>query len=120
MDGWKFKRQVPFGRYVLDFFCFDANLVLEVDGSQHLEETAAYDRVRTTELERQGLKVLRFWNADVLNNIEGVLEAVYLALNHRIAPSPGAERKLRALSKQRAAPASPQGERRPRTKERGD
>ncbi len=112
IDGWKFKRQVPFGRYVLDFLCFDANLVVEVDGYQHLNDTAEYDRQRTGDLERQGLKVLRIWNADVMSNIEGVLEAIYLELQQQHAPSPGAERKRRALLKQEAAPASPRGERR--------
>ena len=111
IDGWKFKQQDPFGRYVLDFFCFDANLVVEVDGCQHLEGTADYDRQRTANLERQGLRVLRIWNADVMSNIEGVLETIYSELQQRAAPSPGAERKRRSILIQEAAPATPQGER---------
>ena len=87
-------------------------MVVEVDGYQHLNDTTDYDRQRTGDLERQGLKVLRIWNADVMSNIEGVLEAIYLELHQQAAPSPGAERKRRALLKQEAAPASPRGERR--------
>jgi very-short-patch-repair endonuclease len=90
IDGWKFKRQVPAGSYVLDFFCFEASLVLEVDGGQHAQERVEHDRIRTNYLEQQGLAVLRFWNGDVLNNMDGVLERIYLALGGRKAPSPGA------------------------------
>jgi very-short-patch-repair endonuclease len=93
MDGWKFKRQVPHGKYVLDFFCADASLVIEVDGYQHHEERAAHDAERTAYLERQGLRVLRLGNSDVLDNTEGSLESIYLALGQRPAPSPGAARR---------------------------
>ena len=93
VDGWKFKRQVPHGRYVLDFFCADAALVIEVDGVQHLEGRAAYDAERTTYLEHEGLRVLRLRNSDVLDNMDGTLETIYLALGQRPAPSPGAARR---------------------------
>ena len=94
IDGWKFKRQVPFGRFVLDFFCFDADLVIEVDGGSHAEaQGIERDKVRTAYLEANGLTVIRFWNGDVLNNIDGVLEVVYEALGQRRAPSPGASRR---------------------------
>ncbi len=59
LGGWKWKRQVPFGPYILDFLCRDAALVLEVDGGQHADQVA-YDARRTVYLERAGLRVLRF------------------------------------------------------------
>ena len=88
MDGWKFRRQVPFGSYILDFYCVDAHLVVELDGSQHADERMQQDRNRTAYLEEKGLKVLRFWNKDVIENIEGVLEKIYQTLGQRPAPSP--------------------------------
>jgi very-short-patch-repair endonuclease len=98
IDGWKFNRQVSSGPYVLDFFCFEASLVIEVDGGQHADERAEHDRVRTAYLEKQGLSVLRFWDGDVLNNVDGVLERIYLALGQRQAPSPGALKRQNATS----------------------
>ena len=95
IDGWKFKRQVPFGRFVLDFYCSDARLAVEVDGDTH--GTAAdisNDSDRTKFLEEQGVKVLRFWNTDVRDNIEGVLEMIYLALGQQPAPSPALRARL--------------------------
>ena len=97
IDGWKFNRQVPAGPYVLDFFCFEASLVIEVDGGQHADERAEHDRVRTQHLEQRQLRVLRFWDGDVLNNIDGVLEHIYLALGQRPAPSPGALKRQRPI-----------------------
>ena len=93
IDGWKFRRQAPFGPYVLDFHCIDAGLVIEVDGSQHADERVAHDIQRTAYLEANAQRVVRFWNSDVLTNIDGVLEAIYLALGQRQAPSPGAARR---------------------------
>ena len=99
--GFKFRRQVPRGRYVVDFLCVEAALVVEIDGSQHADKRSEADRRRTTELEREGLRVLRFWNTDVLTNLEGVLTSIAVALSQRSTPSPGAQ----------SAPSSPQGER---------
>jgi very-short-patch-repair endonuclease len=99
--GFKFRRQVPRGRYVVDFLCLDASLVVEVDGSQHADRLARRDKERTVYLEAQGLKVLRVWNVDVLTNLEGVLALIAEALAQRSSPSPGAQ----------SAPSSPQGER---------
>lgn len=93
LGGWKFKRQVPCGRYILDFYCADAGLVIEVDGFQHLEETAAYDTERTKFLKSEGLRVLRLTNADVVDNLDGSLEEIFLALGQQPAPSPGAARR---------------------------
>jgi very-short-patch-repair endonuclease len=71
LGGWKWKRQVPWGPYFLDFLCVDAGLVVEADGGQHADQVA-YDRRRTAYLERSGLRVLRFWNSDILTNRDGV------------------------------------------------
>jgi len=71
LGGWKWRRQVPKGPFILDFLCVEANLVVELDGGQHSEQ-AAYDARRTAYLERLGLRVIRFWNSDVLTNRDGV------------------------------------------------
>jgi very-short-patch-repair endonuclease len=71
LGGWKWKRQVPFGPFFLDFLCVAAGLVVELDGGQHSEQVA-YDARRTAYLEARGLRVLRFWNSVVLTNREGV------------------------------------------------
>ena len=73
LGGLKFRRQHPIGKYVVDFVCFEKKIVIEVDGSQHLENRI-YDAERTEWLEKQGFKVIRVWNNDVLNEIEAVLE----------------------------------------------
>ncbi len=78
--GKKFRRQHPVGKYILDFACIEARLAIEVDGGQH-SEMQNQDNVRTAWLETQGWKVVRFWNNEVLQNIEGVLEEVFNALS---------------------------------------
>jgi very-short-patch-repair endonuclease len=81
MFGSHFRRQVPIGPYVADFACMAARLVIEVDGSQHGETAAeARDEMRTQWLEREGYRVLRFWNNELTENMQGVLEAVHAAL----------------------------------------
>ncbi len=72
--GVRFRRQYPVGSYVVDFYCFSAKLIIEADGGQHNENSN--DMIRTAFLEGQGYRVLRFWNHDVLNNTEGVLERI--------------------------------------------
>ncbi len=79
MEGYKFRRQHPVGRYILDFVCLEAGLVIELDGGQHSEQQG-YDEVRSEWLQQQGLRVIRFWNHEVLTNIEGVKAAIYQAL----------------------------------------
>ena len=81
--GAKFRRQVPIGPYYADFFSFPAKLVIEVDGGQH-GEAQDYDARRTAFLESQGLRVIRFWNNDVLSNIEGVVTMIAESMS----PSP--------------------------------
>ncbi|MFY9642179.1 MAG: DUF559 domain-containing protein [Rhodomicrobium sp.] len=73
--GLKFRRQVPVCGYVADFLCYEAKLILELDGGQHSERGEADER-RTKELKEAGFLVLRFWNSDVLANTGGVLSAV--------------------------------------------
>src|SRR6266700_3684509 len=81
MEGSHFRRQVPIGPYVADFACMAAHLIVEVDGSQHgTEEGQTRDEVRTKWLEQEGFRVLRFWNNDITNQTEGVLESIYAAL----------------------------------------
>lgn len=80
LDGCKFRRQHGIDRYVVDFVCTERMLVVELDGSQHLEQQQDYDQARTRYLQAKGYRVLRFWNNDVLTNIESVLEVLMEAL----------------------------------------
>ena len=74
--GWlQVRRQVPIDPYIADFCCIDASLIVELDGGQHLDQIA-YDEVRTRHLEACGFQVLRFWNGDVLREIEQVVEEI--------------------------------------------
>ncbi len=101
LDNLKFRRQVPRGRFIADFLCDESMLILEIDGSQHGDRTAR-DQLRTAYLERLGYLVLRFWNLDVLQNTDRVLDHVSeVAAARRKAPSSA----LRA--------PSPQGEKGP-------
>jgi very-short-patch-repair endonuclease len=79
--GTHFRRQVPIGAYVADFACMASRLVIESDGSQHGEAAnRAYDETRTRFLRDEGYKVLRFWNNDIVENLDGVLETIYSTL----------------------------------------
>ncbi|MCX7022560.1 MAG: endonuclease domain-containing protein, partial [bacterium] len=72
--GAKFRRQHPLKGYILDFYCPEAGLVVELDGGGHAEESKIIrDKSRTEQLEEMGMSVIRFWNTDVYNNLEGVL-----------------------------------------------
>ncbi len=79
IDGFRFRQQASIGKYIVDFVCFEAKLVVELDGGQHAEQ-AEYDDKRTEWLESQGFRVLRFWNNEIFRNIEGVEEVVQAAL----------------------------------------
>jgi very-short-patch-repair endonuclease len=78
LAGFKFRRQHPIDRFVVDFVCTKHHLVIEADGGQHADSEA--DAERTKWLEGQGWRVLRFWNNDILANIEGVLETILASL----------------------------------------
>ncbi len=75
----KFRRQQIIAGYIVDFICFEKNLIIEIDGSQHSEQTE-YDRERTEKLTREGFKVLRFWNNEIFNQMDSVLERIYREL----------------------------------------
>jgi len=100
LGGWKFRRQFPIDRYVVDFFCADAHLVIELDGGHHAVRTDA-DAARTKMLETMGYLVLRFWNNDVMRNIDGVLKEILTGLGRspseppHLDPLPYGERELR-------------------------
>ena len=100
LQGLKFRRQFPIDRYVVDFFCAEARLIVELDGGQHALQVEA-DKARTTMFSEMGYLVLRFWNNDVLSNIDGVLETIVLAI------------KPQAFEPPHPNPL-PQGEREPR------
>ena len=75
LERLKFRRQQPIGNYIVDFVCFEKRIVIEVDGGQHVIEKYK-DNKRDKWLEGQGFKVLRFWNIEVLMNIQGVFEVI--------------------------------------------
>jgi len=80
-EGFVFRRQVPLGRYIVDFACFTPKLVIELDGGQHsLGAHRARDAVRDAWLESEGFHVLRIWNMDVHKNMDGVLTSIRDAL----------------------------------------
>ena len=79
LEGAKFRRQLPIARFVADFACEEVRLVVELDGGQHAER-AEHDRNRSEILEAHGYTVLRFWNSDVTENLDGVLEEIRRAI----------------------------------------
>ena len=79
MAGYKFRRQAPVGKYIIDFLCYRPRLAVELDGGQH-QEQVDYDAERTRWLESRGFKVIRFWNNQVLEEPEGVEDAILIAL----------------------------------------
>ncbi|MGH8225475.1 MAG: endonuclease domain-containing protein [Gammaproteobacteria bacterium] len=87
LDGWKFRRQHPIGSYVTDFYCVEAALVVEVDGGQHALRRKS-DRERTEALVKLGIRVIRFWNNDVLAHTDAVLEQIACELAGSPSPQP--------------------------------
>ena len=78
LGGFRFRRQHPFEQYVLDFFCYEARLAVELDGGQHNDPNIhSRDRERTAFLNNHGIQVVRFWNNEVFSNLEGVLQTIY-------------------------------------------
>jgi len=75
MEGLKFRRQQPIGDYIVDFVCFERRIVIELDGGQHATKTRE-DTERDEWLRAQGFRVCRFWNSEVLKNIDGILEVI--------------------------------------------
>lgn len=75
LKGFKFRRQVSLGNYIVDFACLETGLIVEVDGGQHLERRV-HDQARTRWLQGNGYRVLRFWNDDILLRLADVLEQI--------------------------------------------
>ena len=78
LGGYKFVRQFPVGPHVADFACRSAKLVIELDGGQH---SVASDAARTRDIETYGYRVIRYWNNDVMSNVDGVLESILQELD---------------------------------------
>ena len=82
LGGFKFRRQKPIGNYIVDFYCQEKKLIIELDGGGHGEEVqAAYDKLRNQKLLEQGYFVLRFWNHQVFQETEAVLKRIWEILN---------------------------------------
>jgi very-short-patch-repair endonuclease len=97
LNGYKFRRQQPLGNYIVDFVCLEKKLIIELDGGQHAKQTDC-DTERDGWLRGQGFVVLRFWNNDVLQNINGVKDAILSQLESTpfLNPSPqGGRRRIR-------------------------
>ena len=82
--GIKFRRPQPIGSYIVDFVSLEKKLIIEIDGGQHnLEKATLLDQSRTQILEQYGYKVIRFWNNEVLQNLDGVIETLTLTLSQK-------------------------------------
>jgi very-short-patch-repair endonuclease len=86
LDGLKFRRQEQIGRFIADFVCYENGIIVEADGGQHALEKEK-DAERTEWLNSQGFTVLRFWNHEILMNIEGVLEAIRMQSDAPLSPA---------------------------------
>ena len=85
MNGYRFRRQVPIGRYIADFVCHEARLIVEIDGGQH-DRSSPQEAERSGFMQNEGYRILRFWNTEVLANLDGVHEAIVEELR-RITPT---------------------------------
>jgi very-short-patch-repair endonuclease len=94
IPGFRFRRQVPMGPYVVDFACLKAHIVVEVDGGQHAQ-ALEHDQRRTAWLESQGFRVLRFWDNDVLLETDEVVESIYQGLKQKPSPRPSPAKRGR-------------------------
>jgi len=92
LAGIRFNRQVCIGPFICDFAARSHKLIVEIDGDSH-GHRISYDDRRTRYLERQGYRVVRFWNNDVLNNLEGVLRQLEEVAEYTLSPSPSRERE---------------------------
>jgi very-short-patch-repair endonuclease len=117
-DGFHFRRQAPLLGFYLDFVCFKHRLVIEVDGSQHGEDVQAdHDAMRSAILSRAGFRVLRFWNSDVSENLDGVMVTIQQALGMPPSPSWGGivdakhrrGGEIRRFADRRSSPDTPTG-----------
>ena len=90
LSGQKFRRQQPLGPYIVDFVHFNSRLIVEADGGQHNESET--DKQRDAWLKEQGFQVLRFWNNEILQNTEAVLEVIFSALDPSLTKGEGLNR----------------------------
>ena len=104
LPGAKFRRQVPLGPYFADFASHGAKLVVELDGSQHAEAVER-DVARTHFLNDEGYRVLRFWNNEVLQNLDGVLAAIAAAAPSPLVGEGGPKGRMRGQARRGRAPA---------------
>lgn len=74
--GFKFRRQYPIDNYILDFYCHERKIAIELDGSQHMQNRE-YDEKRNRGLQKYGIQIIRFWDNEVLQNIDSVLQVIY-------------------------------------------
>ena len=86
--GLKFKRQKPMGPYIVDFVCLEHRLIIELDGGQHADQKS-YDSQRDAWLRGQGFQVMRFWNNDVMKQLDEVLEQIRITLSPGPSPTDG-------------------------------
>jgi very-short-patch-repair endonuclease len=87
LGGFKFSRQMPVGPFICDLMCRQAMLVVELDGGQH-GERALQDEARTRYIESEGFRVIRFWNNEVMENLDGVLVRILEVLETSVPPPP--------------------------------
>ncbi|MDO9052742.1 MAG: endonuclease domain-containing protein [Gallionella sp.] len=106
--GLKFKRQKPMGRYIADFVCMERRLIIEIDGGQHAEQLE-YDQRRDMWLRSQGYTVLRFWNNDVMQQLEGVLEQIRITLSPTPLMKPPSNRLSQQADKSLLVPPAGEG-----------
>ena len=92
VGGIRFNTQFPIGPFICDFVSRGAKLVIEVDGGQHADSERS-DAARTRYIEQQGYRVIRFWNNDVLSNIDGVVAEISRVLSNMPSPNPSRERE---------------------------
>ena len=101
VNKFKFRRQHPVGRYIADFCCLEARLIIEVDGGQHREEQRGHDDERTAWLTAECFRVVRFWNHEVLEDVDSVCEAVFRALNEQMRERSEPSKRERVLAARR-------------------
>jgi very-short-patch-repair endonuclease len=87
LHGISFRRQASIGPYIVDFVSFHKRLIIEIDGGQHASTHAKRDRIRDAWLRQQGFTVRRYWNNDIFENMNGVLEDIVAASEQQIPPS---------------------------------
>ena len=107
MMNCKFRRQYPMGRYIVDFVCRKRNIIIEIDGGHHIDQQD-YDTVRTEWLQSQGFEVIRYWDNDVLTQLDSVLESIGNALEKcgkQPSPSPAASSANGSATPPKAKPS---------------